>query len=289
MNRVIAASIAAGLMVALLTAGCSPQKLSASEIVARSVAARGGLEAWRKVQTMVWTGRIESAHTALPRMRFTLDQKRPNQTRLQLQINALGDKSLRAFDGAHGWKLGPTRGRPEAQPYTPQELNSARAGHGIDGPLIAHLVKGVPVSLKALDEIEGRKVYHLLLHPEQGSDEDVWVDAKTFLEVRYDRMVEGPGGEQRRVSAIYGDYRSVEGLQVPFLISTGGGSAATPDRMQIEAVVLNAPLDDSTFGNPTAAPPRNRGWPSGAPQSRAATGASVAPASAGEMAASMPQ
>jgi len=60
------------------------------------------------------------------------------------------------------------------------------------------------------------------------------------------------------VSAIYGDYRTVEGLQIPFLIETGGGPGITPDKMQIETVVLNVPLDDSTFGNPAAPHPRNR-------------------------------
>src|SRR5712664_1455062 len=106
MNRMAAATIALGLVAVALAAGCaSAAKLSAAEIVAKNVAARGGLDAWRKVETMVWIGHIESAHAPVPRMQFKLEQKRPNKTRLQL--NALGDKSVRAFDGMHGWKLRP--------------------------------------------------------------------------------------------------------------------------------------------------------------------------------------
>src|SRR6266478_2940697 len=157
----------------------SAAEIFAAEIVAKNVAARGGLDAWRKVETMVWIGHIESAHAPLPRMQFKLEQKRPNKTRLQM--NALGDKSVRAFDGVQGWKLRTARGRPEVQPYTPQELKFAQAAHGIDGPLIDYAAKGNSVTLESLDEIGGRKAYHLNVRLPRGGNEDVWVDTKTYL------------------------------------------------------------------------------------------------------------
>ena len=88
MNRVAVAAIAVGLM-AVSSALASAAEPSAAEIVERNVAARGGLDAWRKVQTMVWIGHIESAHAPVPIMQFKLEQKRPNKTRLQ--IHARGD------------------------------------------------------------------------------------------------------------------------------------------------------------------------------------------------------
>lgn len=280
MKRVAVATIAVGLVAGSLAVSRAPAaELSAAEVVAKNVAARGGLEAWRKVETMVWIGHIESAHAPMPVMQFKLEQKRPNQTRLQ--IHALGEKTLRAFDGVRGWKLRAIHGRPEVQPYTPQELKFAQAAHGIDGPLIDHAAKGNSVTLQGVDEIGGRKAYHLSVHLAKGGDEDVWVDAKTGLDLRYDRMADGPAGASRRVSATYGDYRAVEGLQIPFLIETGGGPGTTPDRMQIETVVLNAPLPDSTFGDPSASHPRRR-WPGVAPRVPVPTARPSAPAAASE-------
>jgi hypothetical protein len=273
MKRVAAATIAVGLVAGSLAAGRVPAaELSAAEIVAKNGAARGGLDAWRKVETVVWVGHIESAHAPMPSMRFELEQKRPNRTRLQ--IHAPGGKSVRVFDGVHGWKLRPARGRPEVQPYTPQELKFAQAGHGIDGPLIDSAAKGNSVTLESVDEIGGRKAYHLNVRLAKGGNEHVWVDTETYLDIRYDRMADGPAGASRRVSVTYGDYRTVEGLQIPFLIETGGGPGTTPDKMQIETVVLNAPLDDSPFGNPAAPHPRNRVRPSVAPRAPAPTAAS---------------
>lgn len=279
MKRVAVAAIAIGLAAgAYALVPARGRRLSVEEIVARNVAARGGLDAWRKTETMVWVGHIESARAPVSSLQFELAQKRPNKT--HLQINALGDKSVRAFDGVHGWKARSTRGRPEVQPYTPQESKFAQAGHGIDGPLIDHAAKGNSVSLAGVDEVQGHKAYHLIVRLAQGGEEEVWVDTGTYLEVRYDRTAEGPGGAPRRVSTLYDDYRSVEGLRIPFLLETGGGPGAPPDKMRIETVVLNAPLDDSRFGNPSALHPRNRGRPSAAAQGAAPNAPSSTPAAA---------
>jgi hypothetical protein len=203
----------------------------------------------------------------MPGMQFKLEQKRPNKTRLEL--DAAGQRSFRVFDGMRGFRARTVRGRPEVQPYTPQELMFARAGHGIDGPLIDHAAKGNSVTLEGVDEFGGRKAYHLRVGLAKGGSEDVWVDATTYLEARYDRLADGPGSTPRRVSVTYGDYRTIEGLQIPFLVETGGGQGTTPDKMQIERVMLNAPLDDAAFGNPAAPRPGHRAPASFAPRGSA--------------------
>src|ERR1700682_3457786 len=142
LTAVLAAGRAPG---APATARSTPARLSAQQVVAKNVAARGGLEAWRKVRTMVWVGHIESAHAVVPSMLFMLSQQRPNKMRFE--INAMGDKTLRVFDGTQGWKLHPTHGRPDVQPYTIEEVRFAQSGPGLDGPLIDYADKGRSVSL----------------------------------------------------------------------------------------------------------------------------------------------
>lgn len=232
-------------------AKAAPKKLSAEQIVARNAAARGGLEAWRKVQTMLWTGHIESVHATVPSMLFILTQQRPNSVRFE--INALGDKTVRVFDGSQGWKLRPGHGRPQVQPYSSEELQFAQEGPGIDGVLIDSAAKGSSVEVQGVDEIDKRDAYHLVVHTASGETQHVWVDAKTFLEIRYDRPARAAGGgASRTVSVVYRDYKATEGLQIPSLIETGVGSGNTPDRMVIEKVLLNPPLDALTFSEPGA-------------------------------------
>jgi hypothetical protein len=242
---VLAQALATAGYSAATPAGAAP-KLTAEEIVAKNVAARGGLEAWRKVQTMVWLGHILSSHAAVPSMPFAMEQKRPNKT--HFEMHAMNETTERFFNGEQGWKVHPDHGNhPAQEPYSLQELRFAQAAPGLDGPLIDYAAKGYTVTLDAVDEIEGHKTYRLGVKLPTGEIDHVWIDAKTFLDVRYDRPSDGALGAARPVSVVYSDYRTYEGLQLPSVIETGVGSGSTPDRMMIERVVLNSPLDDERF------------------------------------------
>ena len=250
----LAACSAAGA-VAADSPPAAPE-LTAEQIVEKNEAARGGAEAWRKVQTMVWAGHMESQGGATPHVPFVLEQKRPNKTRFEL--NAMGERSLRVFDGKRGWKARPNRdGSPDVQPFNPQELKFAQDAIVIDSPLIDHEAKRVAVELDGVDQVEGHKAYRLIVRTASGQRHNVWVDAQTFLDIKYDRTSYNAAGVPATVSVYYRDYRNVEGLQIPGTIETGVGSGKPPDRMVIEKVAVNPPLDDRMFTRPGLSKRRN--------------------------------
>jgi hypothetical protein len=227
----------------------APPELTAPQIVAKNVTARGGLEAWQKIQTMVWLGHIDSANTPTPSVPFVLERKRPDKTRFE--ITAQNEIFVRMYDGIHGWKLRPTRGgRPEVQPYTPEELKFARDGEGMDGPLMEYQAKRVAVALEGTDEVEGHKAYRLRIKLPSGSRQHVWIDAQTLLETKSDRESRNAFGQSGTVTISYRDYRTVGGLQIPFIIETGVGTGKATDKMVIDKVLLNVPLDDRMFAKP---------------------------------------
>jgi len=237
-------------MAVLLVTQAWAADLSAEQIVANNVAARGGLEAWRKIQTMLWTGHLQSSHTQMPSMVFIMQQKRPNKVRFD--ISTVGQKSVRIFDGERGWKIKPSReGGPEIQPYPPEEVKYAQAAQVIDGPLIDYVAKGNAVTLESLDEMDGHKVYRLSVHLGSGETDRVWIDAKSFLEVRYDRPVSSAPGAAN-VSVFYGNYQTFAGLRLPTVIQTATAPGMPPDQMVIEKVMLNAPVDERSFSPPGA-------------------------------------
>jgi outer membrane lipoprotein-sorting protein len=226
-----------------------PSKLTAEQIAEKNVAARGGLDAWRKIQSMVWVGHMESSDPNVPRLTFALQQKRPNKTRFEL--NSLAEKTLRLYDGNHGWKIKPKHdGSLDTQPYTPQDLQFARNAQGIDGVLIDYQAKGSAVELKGVEKVEGHKAYRLGVKLASGDEHDVWVDAKTFLDVKYDRVSYSPTGTRERVSVLYRNYQTVDGLQIPGTLEIGGGSNPAVARMVIDKIALNPPLDDKVFSKP---------------------------------------
>lgn len=250
MRWFVAAAFASCIAVRAVGAVPAPApELSAEQIVEKNVAARGGLEPWRKIETMVWVGHMERAGGPMAGVPFVLQQKRPNKTRFE--VNAIGQRSVRVFNGAHGWKVRPAAdGNPDVQQYTPQEAKFARDESVIDGPLIDYQTKGTSVALEGVEEVEGREAYRLRLRLASGERHSVWVDAQTFLEIRYDRTSYNPAGVPGTVSVFYRDYKSIDGLQIPSVLEIGTGSGKAPDKMVIEKIALNPPLDDRVFARP---------------------------------------
>ena len=232
--------------------------LTAAQVVERNAAARGGVEAWRKVETMAWTGRVESANRGGRGAPFLLEMQRPDRTRFEVTVE--GQKAVRVFDGTDGWKMRiSSTGRPEVQPYTAEELKFARGVPMIEGPLMDHAARGATISLAGLQEMEGRKAWVLGLRLASGSSYRVWIDPETFLELRYDREFVNAQGRPAATSVYFADYRAVEGLQLPLTIETGTPDGKTRDKLVIERVALNPRLDDRTFAKPASAVARRRG------------------------------
>lgn len=252
MRRVAVGALAGSLCAFSLAAASAgdPPKLELAEILERNAAARGGLDAWRKVQTTIWTGHVERANGSGPRLPFTFEQKRPNLTRFEIVIDK--QKSVRMFDGKQGWKLRPSpTGRPEVQPYAEEERRAASDALVIDGPVLDATAKGVEVALDGADEVDGRKAFRLRAKLPSGTTQRVWIDAESFLDVKYDRPARDAAGRTTTVAVYLRDYQTFEGLRMPFAIETGlPGVGPAVDRLVIERIAINAILPDGMFARP---------------------------------------
>jgi hypothetical protein len=250
-----AALVLAGLAGCFAAAAEAPAPdVTLAEIIERNIAARGGVDAWRKIDTMVWIGHVESSNAPATGLPFRLDMMRPNKSHFEL-VNG-GLKAVRIFDGKQGWKLRPAQGggKPEVQDYSADERRYSRDEQVIDGLLIDHLAKGHVVTFEARDEVEGRAAYRLGVALPSGALARVWVDAQRFLEVKLERRSD----RSAAVAVIYRDYREVEGLQIPGVIETSRSVAGQFDRLVIERVSLNPLLPASDFTKPGAAPRRGQ-------------------------------
>jgi hypothetical protein len=208
------------------------------------------VDAWRRVETMAWTGHVESANARGHNLPFLLEQKRPDKTRFE--IVAEGQKSVRAYDGITGWKMraGPGE-KPDLQPYSADELSFARNTQIIDGPLMDYVAKGGLVTVAGVDSVAGRKAYVLDIKLPAGGLHRLWVDAETFLELRHDREY-SHAGQQAVATVFYGDYRPFEGLLLPVTIETGAVDGRPANKLVIERVALNPALESNAFTKPSA-------------------------------------
>jgi len=233
-------------------------ELTVQQILERHVAARGGAAAWHKIQTMAWTGRIESGPRGISKRPFLLMFRRPAATRFE--IIAEGQRSVRIFDGTQGWKLrSTTAGPPELQDYSAEEISFALDAGGLDGPLIDSEAKGIEVALLGVDSVEGHRAYHLRVTLQTGHVHDAWIDTQSFLELRYDRETFSAAGVRGIVPVYLRNYQTLEGLVIPALIETGGPTATDTDKMIIDKIALNPEVDAAQFSKPNVPSKHRRG------------------------------
>ena len=234
---------AGSLLVAQNTAG-----MTAEQIVSKNVAARGGLKAWRGVQTLSESGTMGAGgderrpQAAAPNpgvkrpgkqvapmptsarlakeaeLPFTLELERPRKLRLEIQFG--GKTAVQVYDGANGWKVRPYLNRLEVENYTEEELHKAALQSELDGPLVDAEAKGTKVELEGTEKVGDRDTYRLKLTMKDGHSIHVWIDAKTFLETKMEGAPRRLDGLEHPVEIYFSDYRDVDGLQIPFLLET---------------------------------------------------------------------
>ncbi len=260
--------------------------ISASEIANKNIASRGGLQAWRSVQAITWTGKLGAGGnrrspvpvapegkkvSTLPtdprpaeevQLPFRMEMQRPRKQRLE--IDFYGKTAVQIFDGAKGWKLRPYLNRLEVEPFTADELKSASMQSELDGPLVDYAAKGTRIELDGMDKVENRDTYKLKLTMKDGHSNYLWIDAQTFLEAKIEAQPRRLDGIDHPVEVYYRDYRLVNGLQVPFVLETKvlPVAGATPrvrsfdntplpiEKIVIDKVEVNPKLDASLFVKP---------------------------------------
>lgn len=265
------------------TARRAPARLTAAQILQKHAAARGGLQAWHRVQSMSWSGKMDAGYpdsasrsaryvsAAMARrgaaarippapaeerdgaekqvqLPFVLELKRPDKSRIE--ITFAGEKAVQVFDGANGWMLRPFLNRDDWEPFSPEQARSQRGRWDLDGPLLDHAAQGTKVELVSVERVDGRDAYKLKLTRRDGEIQHVWIDAKTFLDVKIEGTPRRMDGKLRSVWVTQRDFRSVHGLMVPFVLETAVDGYADTHRMVLERVAVNPPVGDARFEKP---------------------------------------
>jgi hypothetical protein len=219
------------------------------QILSHYLEARGGATAWSKVAALGWIGHIESGAAGSQKVPFMLLFQRPGSTRLE--VTAQNQHSMRIFDGSRGWRSTPGGETGTiVNDYSPEEISAARDSGGLDGPLVNPASKGIRVTLDRLEKIENVDAWRLNVTLPSGQVQTHWIDATTYLELRYDRASRNAMGMAEQVAVYLRNYEEVAGLKMPLLIETRAQGGAVSDRMIIEKVAINPTLQANTFARP---------------------------------------
>ncbi|HXW08336.1 MAG TPA: hypothetical protein VD833_24100 [Vicinamibacterales bacterium] len=220
----------------------SPARQTADEIVARNLAAKGGVERLKALTTARITASISGKGRDV---RLTVWSKRPNLMRREVVDG--NQKIINGFDGSALWVEDPRLGGQPQRITGPQaELASQEAE--FDNVFVDYRQKGHTVELVGTETLDSRSVHHLKLTRRNGRVQHHYIDAETALEVRVVTSLD-QGGMKAEFATDFSDHRDVEGLKVPFtMVQSVNGTPG--QRVTLERVEFNVPVDDAMFQVP---------------------------------------
>jgi outer membrane lipoprotein-sorting protein len=231
-----AAIVAAGVLAAALAPG-----QTADELIAKNLAARGGLDNIKAVQTMRLTGTMKAGDESLPSV---IELKRPNKSRWQFVVD--DQTGVQAFDGKGGWTWMPFAGQVEPQVMSEEERREAEQQADLDGPLVDYKQKGTKIELIGHDPAFRTDDWKLKVTLQSGEVRYVYLDPKTFLQsvTVSKRKIDGVEVEIR---SELGDYRKVGALTLPHSFTAIAGDPSKTQSLLFDKIELNVPIDDSRF------------------------------------------
>lgn len=223
----------------VLVAGCtlpllaqSPASLTARQIVAHNLRARGGAAAFAAVRSLEFTGHLQINGSPAPLHVWLL----PNPNRIRVELSLPVGKLVQGYDGAVAWQIAP--GQSTASVLTGDQAKAVQdqALNYVD--LMAD--PAAKVELLGRTTLAGRDCYRLRFTLVTGDSFIQYVDASSWLAFHE----EYPGGVEE-----IGDYRRVQGLLLPFRYVSGpAGQPGVP--LVRDTVLLNRPINPALFRKP---------------------------------------
>ena len=225
----------------MLAAGCAAVlsgpafAITAEELVAKNLEARGGAAKLRAVTSIHRVGKVRAGGG--------LDAKveswavTPGSARGEFSLQ--GMTAVQAWDGSQAWAISPFGGRKEPQKLSSEDAKGLIEQADIAGPLVDYQAKGNTIEYLGTEDIDGTDAHKLRVNLKNGDSEIRYIDPDQFLEIRVvsHRMVRG----QDQVDTVdLGEYEKVDGIYFPF----------ESGQSHLDSVELNKPIDPKIFGFP---------------------------------------
>ena len=236
-------------LAALPTLAPPASAQTVDDLIAKHVAARGGMDKLKAVKTMRMTGTM----TVGPGIEapVILEMKRPSSMRMEITIQ--GQTGVQAYDGKTAWMVMPFMGKKDPEALPAEETKTFEEQADFDGVLVDYKAKGHAVELAGKEPVEGTDAYKLKVTLKNGDVRYVYLDSEYFLEIRTEGTRTMRGTPIDFESSI-GDYKDVNGLMMPHAIESGAKGMPQKQKMTISKIELNPSLDDARFAMPAPAP-----------------------------------
>src|SRR5512139_1996039 len=239
----------AALGLGLLLAVTQVHALTAAELVAKNIEAKGGAAALQAVKSLRREGRL-----IVNGGQFVLDlretKQRPESIRTEVSMQGLSQ--VQAYDGKEGWRIDPFGGRKDPERMPADDVREYAEDASIDGVLADAAAAKLPIEYLGTEDIDGTQAHKLKVTRKDGGVQYVFLDPDYFLEIRVESQRTVRGVKRTAVTE-YGNYEKVDGVFWPLSIEAGIKGEGDPSKFEYRTAVVNPEIEPDYFSFPTAA------------------------------------
>jgi hypothetical protein len=216
------------------------------QLVSKNIEAKGGANALHDLQSLRLTGKMLVRQGQIE-LGYLQTKKQPDEVRTEGALQ--GMTQIEAYDGKEGWRVSPFFGRKDPERMSADDVKALIEDSEIDGPLVDWNAKGSTVEYLGTEDVDGTPAHKLKVVRKNGDVSFVYLDPDHFLEIR---IVTGRmrHGAYEEVETDLGDYEKAGGVFVPTSIDSGRKGAPDKQRIIIDKVEANVPVDDTIFHFP---------------------------------------
>jgi len=243
-KRLLLSTLAACSLLSAFAA----RAITADEIIARNVEARGGMPNLQALKSLKRTGRL-----VIPgaNIELTVADSRLRPDKIRQEVTLQGMTAVESWDGKEGWQVQPFEGRKDPERMPADQAKPLALAADLDFPLVDYRAKGAKVEYLGLEEVDGTPAHKLRVELASGDDVTYFIDPDTWMIIRDVQKREVRGAEQVSETD-YGDYEKVQGVWVPMTEASGpvGTDSAQKQQVVYDHAEGNVAIDASFFAFP---------------------------------------
>jgi hypothetical protein len=234
------------LLIASATFAQEKTEPTVDQLIAKNIEAKGGAAGLRDLQTVRLTGKLLVQGGQI-QLSFVQLKKRPDEVRSEASLQ--GMTQIEAYDGKDGWRISPFFGRRDPERMSADDVKALVEDAEMDGPLVDSQAKGNTVEYLGIEDVDGTPAHKLKVVRKNGDVSLVYLDPDHFLEIRV-LTQRTRHGAYEEVETDLGDYEKAGGVFIPTSIEFGRKGAPDKQRIIIDKVEANVPVDDTIFHFP---------------------------------------
>jgi hypothetical protein len=227
--------------------GQNTTQATVDELVAKNIEAKGGATALHDLQSLRLTGKLLVDVGGQIELAYLQTRKRPDEVRTEASLQ--GMTQIQAYDGKEGWTVSPFFGRKDPERMSADDVKALIEDSEIDGALVDWQTKGSSVEYLGTEDVDGTPAHKLKVVRKNGDVSFVYLDPDHFLEIRILTERTRHGAQEEEETDL-GDYEKAGGVFVPTSIEFGRKGAPDKQRIIIDKVEANVPVDDDIFHFP---------------------------------------